>query len=149
MDNKKEDKYLEPVKESVFTKIANFFKTIFSKKKTNNTEIPVVKEDASVQVNLNTEVENKTQEIKQAEINKKENVETSENTYVDIKTKVAEIQKRYETDGYDLTLLTNEEYEELKLLYQEQISTLSRRYENRVRELKTVRTKIQKLESNV
>lgn len=149
MDNKKEDKYLEPVKESVFTKIANFFKTIFSKKKTNNTEIPVVKEDASVQVNLNTEVESKTQEIKQAEINKEENVETSENTYVDIKTKVAEIQKRYEADGYDLTLLTNEEYEELKLLYQEQISTLSRRYENRVRELKTVRTKIQKLESNV
>lgn len=149
MDNKKEDKYLEPVKESVFTKIANFFKTIFSKKKTNNTEIPVVKEDASVQVNLNTEVESKTQEIKHAEINKEENVETSENTYVDIKTKVAEIQKRYEADGYDLTLLTNEEYEELKLLYQEQISTLSRRYENRVRELKTVRTKIQKLESNV
>ena len=101
MENKKEDKYLEPVKEGIFTKIANFFKSIFSKKKNNDTEIPVVKE----------------------------------------------IQKRYETEGYDLTLLTNEEYEELKLLYQEQISTLNRRYENRVRELKTVRTKIQKMEA--
>ncbi|MBQ8298559.1 MAG: hypothetical protein IJX99_01580 [Clostridia bacterium] len=147
MENKKEDKYLEPVKEGIFTKIANFFKSIFSKKKNNDTEIPVVKENVPVHVTTNVETENETQTIKQEEFNKEEHIEISESEPVDIKAKIAEIQKRYETEGYDLTLLTNEEYEELKLLYQEQISTLNRRYENRVRELKTVRTKIQKMEA--
>lgn len=141
MDNKKEDKYLEPVKEGLFTKIANFFKSIFSRKKDSGVEILDKKEEVLAQVVEN--VENQVQEIKQ-----EESVEIIETASVDIKAKVAEIQKRYENEGYDLTLLTCEEYEELKLLYQEQISTLNKRYENRVRELKTLRTKKQKLEAN-
>lgn len=145
MDNKKEDKYLEPVRDDFFSKIANFFKSIFQRKKMNNTEIFLIKEETFTQSTKEIETENQVQEINQNQANGEEK---NENSYVDIKAKVAEIQKRYETEGYDLTLLTSEEYEELKLLYQEQITMLNRRYENRVRELKSVRTKIQKLKMN-
>ena len=100
-ENTQEKNLVEKSKKSIFAKIKNFLKNIFSKKEINN-------QDENVSVENNNEF--------------KENIKITENE----ETRLLDLQRKYHNGEIEGDSLTNEQIDALCSLYDKQIEEIKK-----------------------
>ena len=123
-----ENKYLQVRKENIFTRFVNFIKGIFGKK---------VEQDVSVQVET---IENKyvrANFLDDIRIDKEENKE-----WIDLQTK-------YENNEINLSMLSDQEIDELDLLYKRQVNDLKKKLDDRKTQLNIMQHRIKSYSINM
>lgn len=115
------DKYLQVIKESIFTRFVNFVKRIFEKK--------VQQEKPTFEETLENKGA-KSNFFGELKVNKEENKE------------LLDLQSKYEKNEIDLCVMSNKEIHELNLLYKRQVSDLKRELNDKKRQLSIMKNKI-------
>ena len=105
-----ENKNLQVRKESVFTRFVNFIRGMFWKK--IEQEVP-----AQLETTENNEI--KSNFFDEIRVDREEN------------TKLIDLQRKYENNEIDLAMLSDEEIEELDLLYKRQVADLKEKLDDR------------------
>ena len=117
MSSNNENKQLiEIEKESFFSKIKNFFKSLFGKKEilVPIEEVRIETAPSPSQIDLMREKFNEVQEKN---------------------TRLLEIQEKYENGDYDLSMLTDDEMMDLMYLYHAQVNEYRKKKENLTKKL--------------
>lgn len=123
-----ENKYLQVKKESIFTKFVNFIKGIFGKK---------VDQKITPQVQSIEFKEKKSDFIKEIRLNKEEN------------KGLLELQRKYENNEIDLSVMSDEEIHELNLLYKRQVSDLKKTLEDKKTQLDIMKRRVNTYSTNM
>lgn len=123
-----ENKNLQVRKESVFTRFVNFIRGMFWKK--IEQEVP-----AQLETTENNEI--KSNFFDEIRVDREEN------------TKLIDLQRKYENNEIDLAMLSDEEIEELDLLYKRQVADLKEKLDDRKNQLNIMKNRIKSYSENV
>ena len=123
-----ENKNLQVRKESVFTRFVNFIRGMFWKK--IEQEVP-----AQLETTENNEI--KSNFFDEIRVDREEN------------TKLIDLQRKYENNEIDLAMLSDEEIEELDLLYKRQVADLKEKLDDRKNQLNIMKNRIKSYAENV
>ena len=117
-----ENKYLQVRRENIFTRFINFIKGIFGYK---------AKEETSIQVEKVETKDLKSDFLNNIRINKQENEE------------LISLQSKYENGEIKLSTLSDEEIDELDLLYKRQVGDLKKKLDDRKTQLNIIKHRME------